>query len=92
MTAVPDAGEAAARALSTQTTQKIRWEYGAYVDWQCVERRAEFDRWLAEHDAQVAQQALLDAKNADWPWPTHSTTSPIVMHDWFTARAATLAA
>lgn len=82
----PDAVEAAARAKSLVTTDVVRAAYiGPDTHWMDSLVAAEFDRWLAAHDAQVAQQTLLDAAN-----DVFDTEIPAEIAHWLTARAATL--
>lgn len=62
-----DAVEAAARAGFLKIIPTANDLRGLWADMRCRNTEqvpvayAEFDRWLAEHDAQVAQQTLLDA-------------------------------
>ena len=46
----------------TPTTEDVREAYGwsghdSYIELNRISRREEFDRWLAEHDRQVAERA-----------------------------------
>ena len=45
----------------TPTTEQVRGAYAAYVPTYVGPRKQEFDRWLAQHDAEVRKQVLLEA-------------------------------
>jgi hypothetical protein len=45
----------------TPAISSVRHDYAILVDWRYEERLAEFDRWLAEHDAEVRKAALVHA-------------------------------
>lgn len=90
--AAPEAAEDAPLAVYTPTTAAVRERYSMQEPVQGL-LRAEFDRWLAAHDVQVAQQALLDAADLLRP---HSTIRAFLAHQagpsvdaaWLRALAA----
>lgn len=76
-------------------TEQVRWDFGSYMDWRREERNAEFDRWLAEHDAEVAKKAIMDMADVLKPHgPIRSflanESGPSVNSDWIRKYAESI--
>jgi hypothetical protein len=56
--------------VPTTSTVRAGWSDGHpfYATTGSYERYAEFDRWLAAHDREVAAKALRDAAAIDFEW------------------------
>lgn len=79
-------GSVPSRSEYTPTTDEVRddYQWGRHACGCCAERLPEdleaFDRWLAEHDRQVAERAWGEGFNAGQAWEAdvNSRTIPQV--------------